>query len=128
MELAQEEKAARLQHAVLNSSVEELGIIYNEFGEIEMSAPALGLACRFRGLDVVKALVEKGATFDFPSTKKNRRKISLLYWKKVWELSHKLCNVSAQNLWKSFENLLRRRHENGAKCKYRYGNMFAVSL
>lgn len=70
MELAQEEKAARLQHAVLNSSVEELGIIYNEFGEIEMSAPALGLACRFRGLDVVKALVEKGATFDFPSTKK----------------------------------------------------------
>ena len=63
MELAQEEKAARLQHAVLNSSVEELGIIYNEFGEIEMSAPALGLACRFRGLDVVKALVEKGATF-----------------------------------------------------------------
>lgn len=70
MELAQEEKAARLQHAVLNSSVEEIGTIYEELGEIEMSAPALGLACRFRGLDIVKALVEKGATFDFPSTEK----------------------------------------------------------
>ncbi len=35
---------------------------------MEMSAPALGLACRFRGLEVVKVLVEKGATFDFPST------------------------------------------------------------
>ena len=70
MELVQEEKAARLQHAVLNSSVEEIGTIYDELGEIEMSAPALGLACRFRGLDIVKALVEKGATFDFPSTEK----------------------------------------------------------
>ncbi|MDE6054783.1 MAG: hypothetical protein K2G55_13720, partial [Lachnospiraceae bacterium] len=41
-----------------------------ELGYVEMSAPALGLACRFRGLDVVKVLVEKGATFDFPSTRK----------------------------------------------------------
>lgn len=70
MELAQEEKAARLQQAVLNCSAEEIGTIYDELGAIEMSAPALGLACRFRGLDIVKTLVEKGATFDFPSTEK----------------------------------------------------------
>jgi len=68
MELTQEEKAMRLQQAVLNSSVEELSRIYNALGYVEMSAPALGLACRFRGLDMVKALVEQGATFDFPST------------------------------------------------------------
>lgn len=68
MELTQEEKAARLQQAVINDSVEELSKRYDELGEVEMSAPALGLACRFRGLDVVKALVEKGITFDFPST------------------------------------------------------------
>ena len=66
--LTQEEKAARLQHAVLNNSVGELCKIYDKLGYVEMSAPALGLACRFRGLDIVKALVEKGATFDFPST------------------------------------------------------------
>ncbi len=68
MELAQEEKAARLQDAVINSPVEELSKVCDELGEVEMAAPALGLACRFRGLDAVKALVEKGVTFDFPST------------------------------------------------------------
>ena len=68
MELAQEEKAAALERAVINSSVEELSKIYDELGYVEMSAPALGLACRFRGLAMVKAMVEKGAVFDFPST------------------------------------------------------------
>lgn len=68
MEISQKEKAALLQRAVINSSVEELSKIYDELGFVEMSAPALGLACRFRGLDVVKCLVEAGASFDFPST------------------------------------------------------------
>ncbi|MDE7417114.1 MAG: leucine-rich repeat domain-containing protein [Lachnospiraceae bacterium] len=68
MELTQEEKAAQLQQAVVNCSVEELSDVCEELGAVEMSAPALGLACRFRGLDVVKTLVEKGMTFDFPST------------------------------------------------------------
>lgn len=68
MELTQEEKAALLQRAVINSSVEELTKIYGELGFVEMSAPALGLACRFRGLDVVKCLVKEGASFNFPST------------------------------------------------------------
>lgn len=68
MELTQEEKAARLQWAVLNCSVAELVNIYDALGFVEMSAPALGLACRFCGLEVVQALVQKGATFDFPST------------------------------------------------------------
>lgn len=70
MEITQEEKAALLQRAVINSSVEELEKIYDELGFVEMSAPALGLACRFRGLETVKMLVEKGASFDFPSTRK----------------------------------------------------------
>lgn len=68
MELTQEEKAARLQQAVINCSVEELLNVYDELGDVEMSAPALGLACRFRGLDVAMALAEKGISFDFPST------------------------------------------------------------
>ena len=63
MELTKEEKAARLQWAVLNSSVEELCTIYEELGEVEMTAPALGLAA-------VRALVERGASFCFPSTRR----------------------------------------------------------
>lgn len=68
MELTQKEKAKALEQAVINCSIEELSKIYDNLGYVEMSAPALGLACRFRGLDIVKTLVEKGATFDFPST------------------------------------------------------------
>ena len=59
MELTQEEKAARLQWAVLNCSVAALVNICDELGFVEMSAPALGLACRFRGLEVVRALAER---------------------------------------------------------------------
>ena len=69
MEIAQKEKAALLQRAVINGSEEELSKIYDALGYVEMSAPALGLACRFRGLDVVRLLVRKGASFGFPSTK-----------------------------------------------------------
>lgn len=78
MELAQEERAERLQWAVLNCPVDELVNIYEELGGVEMSAPALGLACRFRGVDVVRALVEKGATFDFPSTGKPRKNTAVI--------------------------------------------------
>lgn len=65
MELTREEKAIILQRAVINCSVEELSTKYKELGTVEKAAPALGLACRFRGLDMVKSLVEKGITFDF---------------------------------------------------------------
>lgn len=71
MELTQKEKAEALEHAVINCSVEELSKLYDKLGYVEMSAPALGLACRFRGLDMVKILVKKGATFDFPSTQES---------------------------------------------------------
>ena len=48
---------------MINGSEEELSKIYDALGYVEMSAPALGLACRFRGLDVVRLLVRKGASF-----------------------------------------------------------------
>lgn len=69
MEIPQKERAKALEQAVINNSVEQISDIYDGLGFVEMSAPALGLACRFRGLEVVKLLVGKGATFDFPSTK-----------------------------------------------------------
>ena len=55
MELTREEKAIILQRAVINCSVEELSTKYKELGTVEKAAPALGLACRFRGLDMVKS-------------------------------------------------------------------------
>ena len=67
MDISQEEKAALLEKAVINcTSVEELSRIYDELKPVEMTAPALGLACRYRGLETVRAMVEMGITFDFP--------------------------------------------------------------
>lgn len=45
---------------------DELRELYKKIGYVEFSAKALGLACRFRGVETVKALCECGATFDIP--------------------------------------------------------------
>lgn len=74
MEIAQERKAVILEQTVINKSAEELSKIYDELGYVEMSAPALGLACRYRGIEIVKVLIEKGASFDFPSTREIEEK------------------------------------------------------
>lgn len=58
--------AARLEEAVINMEPDEVRELYKKIGHIEFSAKALGLACRFRGIGMVKALCESGATFDIP--------------------------------------------------------------
>ncbi|MDE7477820.1 MAG: hypothetical protein K2M91_07710, partial [Lachnospiraceae bacterium] len=63
--LYQNEKQSLLEQAVLTKSPEEISALYKQPGQIESSARALGLACRFRGLEYVKALVEGGASFAF---------------------------------------------------------------
>lgn len=65
--IPQENKAEILEQAVINSPLEELVKTYKELGYIEMTARALGTACRFRGLETVKTLVECGAAFDVPT-------------------------------------------------------------
>lgn len=75
MDIPQEEKAALLEKAVINSSsTQELLRIYDELKPVEMTAPALGLACRYRGLETVRAMVEMGITFDFPSDEEIEKK------------------------------------------------------
>lgn len=64
--IPQENKTEILESAVINGSPEEVSQTFKELGYIEMTARALGLACRFRGVDMVKVLVENGATFDIP--------------------------------------------------------------
>lgn len=66
--MTEQEKVTALESAVVNSSPEETERIYKSLGNVEFTARALGLACRFCGLDTVKALVENGATFEFAHT------------------------------------------------------------
>ena len=62
------EKSEVLEHAAINLSPEEIAETYAELGEVEYSAKALGIACRFRGVECVKPLVEGGASFHAPLT------------------------------------------------------------
>ena len=63
--LTSEEKVSTLTNAVAYSTPEEIREIYKNLGEVEFTARALAIACRYRGLEHVKALVECGATFDY---------------------------------------------------------------
>lgn len=64
--IPQENKAEILEQAVLNETPEQLAQTCRELGYIEMTARALGLACRFCGVEKVRVLAECGATFDIP--------------------------------------------------------------
>ncbi len=72
--IPQENKAEILESAVINGSSEEIVKTFKELGYIEMTARALGLACRFRGVEFVKTLTESGATFDIPKTEDAERR------------------------------------------------------
>ncbi len=63
--LTAEEKVSMLTSAVAYSTPEEIREIYESLGEVEFTARALAIACRYRGIEHVKALVECGATFDY---------------------------------------------------------------
>lgn len=64
--LTQQQKTELLEQAVVNRSPEEVRSLLKELGYVEMTARALGVACRYVGMDMVKALVEGGAKFSFP--------------------------------------------------------------
>ncbi|MDE7280324.1 MAG: leucine-rich repeat domain-containing protein [Ruminiclostridium sp.] len=66
--LTLEEKTKLLEQAAANSSPEEIKQLCEKLGKLEYSARALGIACRFRGVEWVKALVEGGASFYAPLT------------------------------------------------------------
>lgn len=62
------EKVAKLEYAALNLPPEEIAETYARIGSVEFSARALAIACRFRGVECVRALVESGASFETPFT------------------------------------------------------------
>lgn len=65
---ASAQKVAELEYAVINSSARDIAEVYKKIGSVELSARALGIACRYRGAECVKALVEGGASFEYPLT------------------------------------------------------------
>lgn len=61
--MTEEEKTERLEQAVISETPEEVRRVYKELGKVGFTAHALGIACLYRGVDMVKTLVECGANF-----------------------------------------------------------------
>ena len=72
--IPQENKAEILEQAVLNEIPERLAETYRELGYIEMTARALGLACRFCGIEKVRVLADCGANFEIPHSEEAERR------------------------------------------------------
>ena len=61
--LTEEEKTEWLKQAVISETPEKVRRIYKELGGVGFTAHALGIAGLYRGLDMVRTLVECGANF-----------------------------------------------------------------
>ncbi len=64
--LYEAETMGSLERAVVSETAEKAVSVYKESVKSSFSAYALGIACLYRGLDMVKALVECGADFRYP--------------------------------------------------------------
>lgn len=72
--LSEVEKVELLEETVLKGTLEDVEAVFDTYKPFELTAKALGLAARYRGLDFVKTLVEKGATFTYEDTPTIKRK------------------------------------------------------
>lgn len=68
-ELKQWEKTEKLEMGVMQEAPAKVAKAFEQMGKVDFTARALGLACRYRGLETVKALVECGASFSFDAEK-----------------------------------------------------------
>lgn len=65
LSIEQCEKSAALENAMTADGADGIKACFAENGKIDFTARALGLACRYYGLECVRALVECGAKFEF---------------------------------------------------------------
>lgn len=67
-------KVEILEEATLKGTVEDLKAVLETYKTFEMTARALGLACRYRGADFVRELMAHGASFKYESDPNIQRK------------------------------------------------------
>lgn len=104
---SQYDKRLVLEHAALTKSPEEIAALYKQLGQVECSARALGLACRFRGLACVKALVENGANFTYIPYSDGSGYYSIFYWLSPLEMNGTLRKASfIKHVDECFKNIV----------------------
>ncbi len=69
VELKPWQKIEKLEMGVMQDAPADVAKALEQMGEVNFTARALGLACRYRGLEMVKGLVERGVKFLFDAEK-----------------------------------------------------------
>lgn len=84
------ENSQILENAVLTKTPQEAAALCKQLGENENSCRALALACRYRGLEYVKALVESGATFKYTRSEEIGGFYTVYFWLAPLEMTEAL--------------------------------------
>lgn len=84
------ENSQILAEAVLTKSPAEVAALYKQLRYVENSCRALGLACRYRGLEMVKTLVENGAAFRYVRPEGQGGYFTIYYWLSPLEMTKAL--------------------------------------
>ncbi len=71
------QKVEILEETVKKGSLEDLKAVLKTYRKFEMTARALGLASRYRGIEFVRELVKNGATFKYESSDALQRKYKM---------------------------------------------------
>ena len=71
------QKVEILEETVIKGTLDDLKDVIKTYKSFELTARALGLAARYRGVDFVRTLVDNGATFQYKSEASLQRKYAM---------------------------------------------------
>ena len=77
--LSEQAKVEMLEQAVMENDLQKAKEVISGCGKFEFTARALGLACLYSSVDMVKLLVENGATFAYVYNPTYKRKYGAAY-------------------------------------------------
>lgn len=111
------ENSPFLENMVLLDTPQELAALCKPLRKDENSCRALGLACRFRGLEYVKALVENGANFKYIRPEGQGGYFSIYYWLAPLEMNQTLRSAYFINSDPCFSSVIQLTNVKGAAVK-----------
>ena len=111
------ENSPFLENMVLLDTPQELAALCKLLRKDENSCRALGLACRFRGLEYVKALVENGANFKYIRPEGQGGYFSIYYWLAPLEVNQALRSAYFINSDPCFSSVIQLTDVRGAAVK-----------
>lgn len=111
------ENSPFLENMVLLDTPQELATLCKLLRKDENSCRALGLACRFRGLEYVKALVENGANFKYIRPEGQGGYFSIYYWLAPLEMNQTLRSAYFINSDPCFSSVIQLTNVKGAAVK-----------